>query len=389
MGINVDMCDWETQAARKTVEGRSHFRVFEVDFKTDPRWMSFVTAHPDGSIYHHPLWLGALEKEYEQNFVSLACVDSSGEFRAILPLAYTRGLPFRLGGSLAARRLSSLPRTPICGALSTDPEAGAAVIGAAVERIRQGPGTSLQLKVRETGLADLVVDLVDTAWRQTYILNLPDRQENLRFGNSRNHARIKWSVNKAAKQGVQVRQADTLADLKAWYKIYLETMRRNVVPPRSYRFFKAIWDLLRPQGFMQLVLAERDGEKGRSLLAGAIFLMFGPTVYYAFNGARRESFSLRPNDIIQWHVIQNSCNAGFRSLDFGEVPDGNTQLAEFKSKWGAEPVRLRRYYYPPPTESNAVSTNRDGYSKRLAIEVWRRLPLSATAWLGDRLYGYM
>jgi hypothetical protein len=383
------MCDSERQAAASSIEGESHLRVFEVDFRTDPRWIPFVSEHPNGSIYHHPLWLRALEKEYEQNFVSLACLDANGQFRAILPLAYTRGMPFGLGGSQAARRLSSLPRTPVCGSLATDPLAEATVVRAAVERIRQAPGSCLQLKVRESGLHELVDGLIHTPWRFTYILKLPDRPENLRFGNSRNHTRIMWSVHKALKLGVQVRPADTVADLKAWYKIYLETMRRNVVPPRSYRFFLSLWESMRPLGLLQLMLAELDGRKGKRLLAGSLFLRFGQTVHYAFNGARKESFSLRPNDLIQWQAIQNSCLDGFRWFDFGEVPDGNTQLAEFKSKWGARPLPLHRYYYPKASAASSAASMPDGYSTRLAMEVWRRLPLAATAWLGDAIYAYM
>jgi hypothetical protein len=383
------MCESETRAVASPFDEESQLRVFEVDFRTDPRWISFVGEHPNGSIYHHPVWLRSLEKEYQQNFVSLACVDGSGQFRAILPLAYTRGMPFGFGGPQAARRLSSLPRTPVCGSLAMDPLAEAAVVRAAVERIRQAPGSCLQLKARESRLHEHVDGLIHTPWRFTYILKLPDRLENLRFGNSRNHTRIMWSVHKASKLGVRVRLADTVADLKAWYKVYLETMRRNVVPPRSYRFFLSLWESMRPLGLLRLMLAELDAHKGRRLLAGSLFLKFGQTVHYAFNGARRESFPLRPNDLIQWQAIQNSCEDGFRWFDFGEVPEGNTQLAEFKSKWGAQPIPLHRYYYPKASLAGVDVSRPGGYSKRLAMELWRRLPLTATSWLGDAIYAYM
>jgi hypothetical protein len=37
--------------------------VSETNPQTDPRGESFVAGHPNGSIYHHPLWLEALERE--------------------------------------------------------------------------------------------------------------------------------------------------------------------------------------------------------------------------------------------------------------------------------------------------------------------------------------
>lgn len=86
--------------------------VVETDFKSDPRWIPFVANHPEGGIYHHPRWLQALEEEYSRKFICLACEDNNGRLLGILPLFYTRGLPFGIGGSLTSRRLASLPRTP-------------------------------------------------------------------------------------------------------------------------------------------------------------------------------------------------------------------------------------------------------------------------------------
>src|SRR5208282_1376754 len=96
----------------------SPLRVFQLDFRCDSRWEDFVSSHPDGLIYHHPDWLIALEEEYEQKCISLACEDKHGELRAVLPLFYTTGLPFGFGRNATGARLSSLPRTPVAGPLA-------------------------------------------------------------------------------------------------------------------------------------------------------------------------------------------------------------------------------------------------------------------------------
>src|SRR6202022_777607 len=132
----------------------------------------------------------ALEKENGQRIITLACESGDGQLRALLPLVYTKGLPFHIGGRSAARRLSSLPRTPIGGPLSIDRLASAVVVRAAIERIRQDPGTRLQLKTHEVGLDELADSLACTFWRLTYVLELPNRPEDLRFGNPRNRNRI-------------------------------------------------------------------------------------------------------------------------------------------------------------------------------------------------------
>ena len=136
---------------------------------------------------------------------------------------------------------------------------------------------------------------------------------------------------------------------------------------------------------MQLLIAEQLTMGRRRIIAGSIFLMYGQTVSYAFSGSRLRDLSLQPNDAIQWHAINEACRNDFRYFDFGEVPEGHDGLARYKSKWGAKPMRLYRYYYPtcPDMESGSES---EGYWEKIAKSAWRRLPLAAISWLGDRIY---
>ena len=121
----------------------------------------------------------------------------------------------------------------------------------------------LQIKYQGPELTGLVGGLVCTPWRQSYILRRPiNPKQPFRIADSRERAKIKWAINRAKRLGVRVRPAETEAELREWYALYLETMRRNAVPPRSYRFFFALWKLLRPIGMMDLLLAELD-EAGR------------------------------------------------------------------------------------------------------------------------------
>src|SRR5271167_4654152 len=98
----------------------SQLRVFHLDFRSDSRWGDFISSHPDALIYHHSDWLVALEEEYGQSCIALACENQNGELRAVLPLYCTTGFPFALGRNATGARLSSLPRTPMAGPLSLD-----------------------------------------------------------------------------------------------------------------------------------------------------------------------------------------------------------------------------------------------------------------------------
>ncbi len=360
-------------------ERRGAVSVRQTHPMADSRWADFVASHPDALIYHHPRWFAVLEKAYGYKPAALACEDVAGSLVGVLPLVEKRGL-------ISGRHLSSLPHTPVAGPLAADSDAKAALVRAAVERLDAGGRGWLQLKVLAPDLDGLVHGVVGSPWEATYILRLPDDPAQLRFGNSRNHARIKWAVNKARRLGVRIRAAESDDDLGAWYGLYVDTMRQHVVPPRPYRFFRAMWEAMQDAGYMRLLLAEQRQGTQNVLLAGSLFLMYGRTVFFAFNGRRGDALALRPNDAIQWQSIHDACREGYRWYDLGEVDEHNRGLAEFKTKWGAEARRMYRYHYPESRELEAGVLKPGSRAQRMARAAWRLLPPKATASVGDWVY---
>ena len=374
---------------RSQVEsGGLGLHVCEIDFHRDPRWEAFVTNHTQASIYHHPAWLTALEQEYGKQVLGLGCLDSLGNLHGVLPLMPTRGLPFNWGAQFVGRRLSSLPRTPVAGPLSSNDEVTRVLLAHAIDQVRGVPDCQLQIKSMSSNLADLVQGISGTAWKETYILELPERLEDLRFGDRVTRHRLKGAVNRALKLGVQVRKADCEKDLRDWYGLYLETMRWHGSIPRPYRFFAALWAQLQPRDQMSLLLAEHHRDHRRVILSGYMFLMCGHTMHCYLNGRRRDQLGFHPNDILQWHAIHDACRKGFRRYDFGEVEEGQQGLIDFKVKWGARPIRSYRYYYPAPQSLPAVACA-NSISQRLAYQLWRYVPLQTTTAIGDWLYSYL
>jgi CelD/BcsL family acetyltransferase involved in cellulose biosynthesis len=353
-------------------------RLIEVDPGTDSRWDPYVSANEGGSVYHHSGWLRALRREYAQSVLGLALEDANGALRGLLALMPTRGLPLRQANPNTGRRLSSLPRTPLAGPLADDRAGLGALVRAALERTP--PGVSLQLKTADAALEGLVPGVIGTVWRTTYVVELPSAPQELRFGSRRNNTRIRSSITTATDDGVRVMAAEEFAEVRDWYRLYLETMRHHVVPARPLRLFEALWEELRPLGMMQLLLARRQGE----LLAGSVLLRHGRTTWYAFNGSSRAALRHRPNDMLQWHALHAACAAGDRWYDLGEVAEHSTGLAHFKRKWGAEPHRLHRYSHPAPP-----APIEDSPPSRAVAHAWRTVPLGLTALAGRLTYRYL
>lgn len=364
-------------------------RVIQLDMR-DPRWDSFVLTARGATVFHHSGWLAALEQEYGQRPLKLACEEPDGTLSGILPLMVTRGMPLGIGGASAGRRLSSLPRTPVAGALGTSDAVLGALVEAAAARARPA-GLRLQLKQAARTLDDLVPGLQGTPWRLSYVKPLPDDPDRLRFGKSRNHARIAWAVRKAQREGLRVRDAVTEADLRDWYRLYLDVNRWRGIPARPYRLFQAAWEHLRPGGFLRLLLVHREQSGRDVLLAGSLLLMLGETTFYAFNGRLKEALHLRPNDLLQWHAMRDAAAAGYRWYDFGEVADGNEGLAGFKAKWDTETRALMRYHSPPlpPGEIEYPRSGDRPWLRRIALGAWHGVPLSVTAFTGDQVYRFL
>jgi hypothetical protein len=324
-----------------------------------------------------------LQEAYGYTPLHLACEDGTGQLRGILPLFYRRG--WRTG-RLCASVFDSLSAGP----LADDDQTRSMLIQAAIERTRAAHAAQFQIRVKSTSLDHLVDSVVGVPLYETYELALPEQSAHLRLD-----SRIKWAVNKATKLGVRTRQAETISDLRAWYELYLQTMRRLVAVPKPYRFFELAWQRLRPQGLLRLLLAEQI-EAGKSrLVAGFLFLQWGQTISHAFAGWRWEDHALRPNDFLHWHAIREACTEGFRCYDFGNVTAGNQGLAQFKSKWGAEAKMIYRYSYPtvasashPGSPGATIAPARSGPSKKSTVRrfvspLWQHLPTKAIELVGD------
>jgi len=119
--------------------------------------------------------------------------------------------------------------------------------------------------------------------------------------------------------------------------------------------------------------------------------MFGRSTVFGYNGRQTEGLGLRPNDAIHWRAIHDAWQAGFREYDFGEVFEYNHGLARFKSKWGAEPRSQIRFQYPAAAEGELSSLTSPSPSpaRRVMNAFWSRLPLRASALLGDLMYRYL
>jgi CelD/BcsL family acetyltransferase involved in cellulose biosynthesis len=353
----------------------------------DPRWDRFVEGNERATVYQLGAWPRILHAAYGFTPECLA-LEHDGELHGVLPLMRSRGL-------LSGRRLRSLPVVPPAGPLATTPEGEAELLQAACRMAEGGGARALTLLSRSGGYADQVPGLTARPKHPTWIVPLPSEPDELRATWRKSSKNLHRSLNKAEKSGVTVREGRTEADLRAFYRLYMATMKAHHSLPRAYRQLTKARELLGPAGVFRVFLAEHGGDA----IAGGIFHSFRGSIDLLYNGSDPAKLDMRPNHALYWHVIRWGIENRYSRFDFGEAkPD--SPLERFKAQWSAERVPEWRYDYVVDESAARADALRHagdrmgragGASRReqLIARIWDRTPLPVTRLAGGLAYRFL
>jgi CelD/BcsL family acetyltransferase involved in cellulose biosynthesis len=330
-----------------------------------PAWMRLVSEAPESTAFHHPAWLETLAATYGYERLVLATVDTDGQVLAGLPLVRVR----RLKG----RAWVSLPFTDHCPPLARDPAALAGLAGeVAAWRRRQG------LPVEVRGDLALGGDWRPATVGTRHLLDLDAGAEALWSGLRSTYRR---NVRTAGRAGLRVRFSRGRADLDVFYRLHLETRRRQGVPVQPRRFLAALWrHLVEPSLGMAAIAETQAGEP----VAAAVLLGWNRTLVQKFQASDAAHWQLRPNQLLIWAAIEWACQQGWHAFDFGRSDADHESLQHFKAGWGAKEVPLR-YTVEGSMGSSVGGGGRLGGVLRQVI---RRSPAVVCRALGGALYRF-
>lgn len=334
----------------------------------DHRWRNLVTTHPDAGPFHHPAWARTIADVYRFRPFIAAIEDTEGTLRAGIPVIEVPAFP-------RGRRWVSLPFTDHCAPLARDRAALSELVDS-VRNVRQHEG------LRRVEIRAAVPDAPHHAVGVLHQLALSDEPAEL-FAEF--HAsQIRRGIRKAERDGrVMVREATRPEDVtEIFYRLQLQTRRRQGTPLQPKRLFELLWQRLHPTGFARTLVAELDDRP----IAAAVFLRFGGTVVYKYGASAPDHWRERPNHLIFWRAIQDACSAGDRYLDLGRSDLDNAGLRAFKSHWGAQERTL--FYTAIPTLAPTHRGTRQHVSRRIMSATIRRSPPMVCRALGAVLYRY-
>jgi lipid II:glycine glycyltransferase (peptidoglycan interpeptide bridge formation enzyme) len=149
-------------------------------------------------------------------------------------------------------------------------------------------------------------------------------------------------VRKAAKEGVTIRSAETLDELKSFYTVFSHFTVNKGFMCRQYRYQEALWNEFVSKGDGRLFLCMYQGE----IIGGLICLMFGGKCLAMHMGTPPQYNRLQTYYAYVWESIRWAKERGCRWYSFRGV--GTTPSQEFfKRKFGPEVVPLVGYYDLP------------------------------------------
>lgn len=326
-------------------------------------WINFIQSDPQATIFHHPSWLLTISQVYGYQAYGLAVENSVGELSAALPVAFVSSL-------ITGKRWIAYPFSDFCYPLYRSDSDLALLTGFIQNHCHQESDHPIEVRwaLPNASAFTYVSDSVIHFLRLTADFDQVARSI---------HPMHRRNVKLAEKNGIQIRQGNSLEELKAFYRLHLETRRRQGVPVQPWRFFRHLWENVISNGKGFTILAFSGGV----CIAGAVFLLYNETVTYKFGASLQDAWHFKPNNLIFWNAIKWGCENNFVQFDFGKTDTKNSGLREFKSRWGATEQPLIYSSTHPATKLSS-----SGIIHSTLETVIQKTPLFVGQIIGELLY---
>lgn len=330
----------------------------------DERWKALVTRCPDAMIFHHPAWLRVLSEAYHYHSFIVAIPDGQGELVAGLPVMAVESL-------LTRRRWVSLPFTDYCTPLAQDEAARERLTQVLVELASQEGAPRIELRWAFTH-----PQINNYTHFVIHLLRLGPDTEDVR---RQFHRTQRQNIGTASDGGVTIQGGTGVEQLEAFYRLQLQTRRRQGVPLQPRRFFDLLQREILAQGLGFILLANQ----GDRCLAAGLFLHWGRTLTYKYAASSDDpdSRDLRPNHLLTWTAMTWGCEHGYTMFDFGRTENENEGLRTFKKRWGAEEIPL-----PYSMCGASAPEAGDGWVMQTMQRVIQNSPLWVCEMVGKALY---
>lgn len=321
---------------------------------------AWALAQADGSPFHRPKWLKAIEAGTGQQAFCLIA-EINGQIDGLLPLhlihspLFGRALVssgFAVGGGILAKSRTATARLAAAAWAMAERYSCPAV------ELRGGalPGGAWMVK------ADAHANFARALTKddEAELLAIPRKQ--------------RAEVRKGLENDLCIETGNAPRDLDWHYAVYAESLRNLGTPVFPKSLMKAVLDTFGDEAGILTVL-----HAGRPV-ASVLSLYHNGTVMPYWGGGIWDARRLRANDVMYYALMNHARGKGCHSFDFGRSKTGSGAY-HFKKNWGFDPDPLAyALRMADGAEPRDVNPNSPKY--KLQISLWQKLPLSIANRLG-------
>lgn len=325
-----------------------------------PAWDAYVANHSQATPYHSSAWQRSVVDAYGQQPASLIATDKE-QIVGVLPL-------IRMRRPFSASYLCALPYCDLGFALADSP----AISQTLLEQATQLKASRLEYRDQGTTAED---HTPPTGSKVRMLLALPETSEALMASFK---SKLRSQIRKAEKNGLTFVQGNSPELIAHFYAIFAQNMRKLGSPVHSHQWFTQL-AIHYAENLLVSVVYHDD-----QAIGAGIILTNGQQVSIPWASTLAEHNKLAPNMLLYWSLLSYSADNGFKVFDFGRSSYGEGTF-KFKQQWGAQPVPLNWHDGTQATQQEQQATHTTSRLRALVENLWRKLPLPVTTWLGPQI----
>lgn len=322
----------------------------------------FVRAHPQGTPFHLPAWIEAVERGTGNRALVLVA-ERAGELGAVLPLN-------EIHSPIFGRLLASTGFAVDGGLLLGDGADDAGLLAAAERlaathscptiELRGGPvsdareGWALRTQSHCGFVAPLAAD------DEAQLTAIPRKQ--------------RAEVRKSLANDFTVTVGASAEDRAAHHAVYAESVRNLGTPVFPRALFDAVIDAFGED--VDILTVRHEGRAVASVLS----LYWRGAVMPYWGGGTWDARRLRANDRMYYELMLHARRRGCDRFDFGRSKT-DSGAYHFKRNWGFTPEPLSYAVWTAPGSAKRDADPTSAKNKR-QIALWQKLPLPVANALG-------
>jgi lipid II:glycine glycyltransferase (peptidoglycan interpeptide bridge formation enzyme) len=192
------------------------------------------------------------------------------------------------------------------------------------------------------------------------------------------HNSVQRNIRRAEREALTYEEGNSEQLLKQFYKLVVETRRRQHLPPQPMKWFRSLIANLGSN--LQIRIASKDGVPIASILT----LTHKKIITYKYGCSDAKMHKLGGMTLLFWNTIQQAKSADYETMDLGRSDTNNHGLAAFKEHLGGVRSNLVYWRYP-----NRPRVHQSSMRKVVVERIIDSAPDGVLTAAGNLLYRHM